>query len=103
MPSFATESPLDYKIKKGVIYDTINLLNLSLKRKHRLKNIKKAEMQKRLLKPVNINTKVLAKNKEDSNKKKNDDGKTNEDLAQQALMDKAAWKQHLKAEKVEKA
>jgi hypothetical protein len=41
MPSFATESPLDYKIKKAVIYDSINLLNLSLKRKQRLKNMKK--------------------------------------------------------------
>jgi len=38
MPSFATDSPLDYKIKKGVINDTIAILNLSLKRKQRLKS-----------------------------------------------------------------
>ena len=55
MPSFATESPLDHKIKKGVIKDSISLLNLSVKRRNRIKNNKKAELQKRLLKPNNIN------------------------------------------------
>lgn len=28
-PSFTTDSPLDFKIKKGLITDTIALLNLS--------------------------------------------------------------------------
>jgi len=28
-PSFATDSPLDFKIKKGLIRDTVALLNLS--------------------------------------------------------------------------
>jgi tubulin polyglutamylase TTLL6/13 len=44
MPSFATESPLDHKIKKGVIKDSISLLNLSVKRRNRIKNNKKAEL-----------------------------------------------------------
>jgi len=59
MPSFATESPLDHKIKKGVIKDSISLLNLSVKRRNRIKNNKKAELQKRLLKPNNINPILL--------------------------------------------
>jgi tubulin polyglutamylase TTLL6/13 len=36
-PSFTTDSPLDDKIKKGVLTDAFNLLNLSVKRKQRLK------------------------------------------------------------------
>ena len=48
MPSFATGSPLDYKIKKTVVYDSINLLNLSLKRKTELKQQPKEESKKRL-------------------------------------------------------
>ena len=38
MPSFATDSPLDYKIKLGVINDTIAILDLSAKRRARIKN-----------------------------------------------------------------
>ena len=44
MPSFQTDSPLDYKIKKGVIHDTNALLNLSIKRRNRIKNLKKQEL-----------------------------------------------------------
>lgn len=32
-PSFATDSPLDYDIKHGLIYDTFKLLNLTVARK----------------------------------------------------------------------
>jgi tubulin polyglutamylase TTLL6/13 len=39
-PSFGTDSPLDEKIKGQVIYDTLNLLGLSQKRKRNYKNIK---------------------------------------------------------------
>ena len=49
MPSFCTDSPLDYKIKKGVINDTISILNLSIKRRNRTINAKKQEKQRRLL------------------------------------------------------
>jgi hypothetical protein len=59
MPSFQTDSPLDMKVKKGVIHDTINLLNLSVKRKNRIKNQKKVELQKRLLKPNSINVNII--------------------------------------------
>lgn len=50
MPSFSTDSPLDYKIKQGVINDTLAILNLSVKRRNRIKNQKKMEMQRRLFK-----------------------------------------------------
>lgn len=36
MPSFATDSPLDLRIKKGLITDTLALLNLSVKRRYQL-------------------------------------------------------------------
>jgi tubulin polyglutamylase TTLL6/13 len=56
-PSLTTDSPLDKKIKKALVTDTIRIWNLSLKRKYKAKNDKKAQMQKRLLnyqeKPLN--------------------------------------------------
>ena len=38
MPSFQTDSPLDYKIKFGVINDCIAMLDLSEKRRRKIKN-----------------------------------------------------------------
>ena len=40
MPSFATDSPLDLKIKRGVVFDTLSLLNLSRKRRWKLIKLK---------------------------------------------------------------
>lgn len=48
-PSFTTDSPLDYKIKKALITDTIKIWNLSVKRKNRAKGEKRNQMQRRLL------------------------------------------------------
>ena len=42
-PSFSTDSPLDTKIKRGLIKDTVQLLNLSGARKMKLKNKAKAD------------------------------------------------------------
>ena len=36
MPSFATDSPLDQRIKAGVIGDTLALLNLSVARRYQM-------------------------------------------------------------------
>lgn len=36
-PSFTTDSPLDFKIKKNLISDTIRLLNLSFAKKQKYK------------------------------------------------------------------
>jgi tubulin polyglutamylase TTLL6/13 len=33
-PSFATDTPLDFKLKKDVIADCLQILNLSSKKKH---------------------------------------------------------------------
>lgn len=41
-PSFTTDSPLDYRIKKALINDTIKLWNLSINRKLRAKGDKRA-------------------------------------------------------------
>ena len=35
-PSFATDTPLDFKIKKDVIADTIQILGMSYQRRKRL-------------------------------------------------------------------
>lgn len=43
MPSFATDSPLDYKIKKGVIGDTLAILNLSKRRRYKMMLQKKED------------------------------------------------------------
>ena len=48
-PSFTTDTPLDYNIKKNLIRDSINMLNLSWKRKNKYISAKRAEMQKRVL------------------------------------------------------
>ena len=49
-PSFSTDSPLDFKIKKNLISDTIRLLNLSLTKKQLYKKQKQIEFQKRAMK-----------------------------------------------------
>ena len=36
-PSFGSDTPLDKKIKKDLIYDTVKMLNLNAKRKAHLK------------------------------------------------------------------
>lgn len=46
-PSFTTDSPLDFKIKKNLIYDSIKLLNLSYWKKMKYKKQKALEFQKR--------------------------------------------------------
>ena len=43
-PSFQADSPLDEKIKGQVIYDTLNLLGLSQKRKRTYKSIQKMKL-----------------------------------------------------------
>jgi len=45
-PSFATDSPLDFKIKKNLISDAIKLLNLSYAKKQLYKRNKQIEFQK---------------------------------------------------------
>jgi tubulin polyglutamylase TTLL6/13 len=40
-PSFATDSPLDYEVKKSVLRDTFSLLNVDLDRRYNLELEKK--------------------------------------------------------------
>lgn len=47
LPSFATDSPLDKKIKFDMVYETIAMLNLSSKRKKRLKREKTEQFNRR--------------------------------------------------------
>jgi tubulin polyglutamylase TTLL6/13 len=39
-PSFTTDSPLDFKVKKSLISDTIKLLNLNYYKKMKIKRSK---------------------------------------------------------------
>ena len=47
-PSFCTDSPLDLKVKYGVLSDAFKVLNLSQKRKNKYINQTRQEMQQRL-------------------------------------------------------
>ena len=48
LSSFGTDSPLDKKIKYDLIWDTFQLLNLSVKRKRRTKTERTEQFSKRL-------------------------------------------------------
>jgi len=48
-PSFATDSPLDYKVKKAVIVDAFNLLNITWDKRQQYIKERKEEMQRRIL------------------------------------------------------
>ena len=45
-PSFACDSPIDLKIKKGLLIDVVRLLNLSYNRKQKFKRDKANEFQR---------------------------------------------------------
>lgn len=47
LASFATDSPLDKKIKQDLVEETIKLLNLSAKRKRKLKREKTETFNRR--------------------------------------------------------
>ena len=48
LSSFGTDSPLDKKIKHDLIWDTFQLLNLSVKRKKKTKAERTEQFSKRL-------------------------------------------------------
>jgi tubulin polyglutamylase TTLL6/13 len=52
MPSFQTDSPLDYKLKKKMISDCLKILCLQVDRKKEYKEERKAKIQQHLLKPT---------------------------------------------------
>ena len=66
-PSFSTDSPLDFKVKKNLITDVIQLLNLSYFKKMKFKKQKALEFQRRAIKGK---TKVTAEEKEQMRAKK---------------------------------
>jgi tubulin polyglutamylase TTLL6/13 len=72
-PSFSTDSPLDFKIKKGVILHTMRLLNLNYQRKAKYKKEKQEEFQNRAIRgKVNLSKemKELLRKKRDLNRNK---------------------------------
>ena len=53
-PSFTTDTPFDRKIKKNVIRDSLVLMNVSLENRIKYKNLKKIELQKRVLTGIKL-------------------------------------------------
>jgi tubulin polyglutamylase TTLL6/13 len=49
-PSFVCDTPLDTKIKRGLLNDVVKLLNLSVSKKNKYKREKAKEFEKRALK-----------------------------------------------------
>jgi hypothetical protein len=49
MPSFATDSSLDYKVKRGLITDCLKTLCLSMKRRNQYKKERRKKMDERLM------------------------------------------------------
>ena len=47
-PSFSTDSPLDYKIKKAVLGDAFHMLNIDQERRAECEQLQKEEMEKRI-------------------------------------------------------
>lgn len=60
-----TDSPLDYKVKKNLLKDSLKILNLSWPRKNRYINNSRVELQRRLTgkQRMNMQEKELAKAK----------------------------------------
>jgi len=48
-PSFATDSPLDYKTKKAVLADAFNMLNCTVKKRKRILKQQQRQMENRIL------------------------------------------------------
>ena len=48
-PSFATDSPLDYKTKKAVLIDTFRMLNCSVSKRKKILKKQNAQMKSRIL------------------------------------------------------
>jgi len=49
MPSFATDSALDYRVKRGLITDCLKTLCLSMKRRNKYKQERRKKMTERLM------------------------------------------------------
>lgn len=74
-PSFSTDTPLDFKIKKNLISDTIKLLNLSYSKRQKYKKQKTLEFQKRALKGkirITMDEKEELKSKKNKIREKNE-------------------------------
>jgi hypothetical protein len=54
MPSFQTDSPLDDKIKRSVIMDTLKMLGLSRRRRYKGVIQKKRDFERRILSKFSI-------------------------------------------------
>lgn len=56
-PSFATDSPLDYEIKKNLFIDTFRLLNMSIDRKKAKLNALYEEKKQRMMTKLSLKQK----------------------------------------------
>jgi tubulin polyglutamylase TTLL6/13 len=78
-PSFVCDTPLDTKIKKGLLTDVVKLLNLSISKKQKFKREKANEFQKRALKgKIRMTVKEREVIKEKKNRKRDKFEKNNQ-------------------------
>jgi tubulin polyglutamylase TTLL6/13 len=78
-PSFVCDTPLDTKIKKGLLTDVVKLLNLSISKKQKFKREKANEFQKRALKgKIRMTVKERDVIKEKKNRKRDKFEKNNQ-------------------------
>ena len=71
-PSFATDSPLDYMIKKSVLKDTFKMLNLSHKKRQKIIEEQKKMLEARILtgKASKLSPEAKAKLRNEKKKKR---------------------------------
>ncbi len=64
-PSFTTDTPLDYKIKYGVIKESLEIMNISVKNRKEWRAQQKAKFEQRMftrsIKRLSIDDKVALK------------------------------------------
>ena len=58
-PSFHTDAPLDKEVKEGLLYDTLNLIDLFANDRRRCQEEDKRRVQERLLRAKTIDARYL--------------------------------------------
>lgn len=73
MPSFATDSSLDYRVKRGLITDVLKTLCLNMPRRNRYKKERRQKMTERLM--MKPSAKLVNDEKDNDKKDEGDNNK----------------------------
>ena len=84
MPSFSTDSPLDYRVKRGLIIDVMKKLCLNMRKKQQYKAERKARLQRQILtgprRATVANNEVDGQNDDKTKKEFKEDALKHEDI-----------------------